>query len=173
MQQFSTAAEDGALFWYFRSELFPFSVSMLRYRCCSWCLVFYLPQFKAFDLPDDLTDTFSQRKQQYSWAGLFWSRMVIKLPWVERAGVHVPIWILFLKHTYSSVTLKYTFLSSLISVRLISGALSHISRSAHTTRLFSYHFLQLDRSFVWLSLEESVQFCTKWCSWHTTLYFCE
>lgn len=66
----------------------------------------------------------------------------------------MPIWILILKHTYSSITVKSIFQSGPISAQLISdsisGALSHISQSAHTSRLFSYHFLQLDRSFVWV-----------------------
>lgn len=48
---------------------------------------------------------------------------------------------------------------------------SHISATALLSALRNSPTAEL--SVVWLSFEESVQFCTKWCNWHTTLYFCE
>lgn len=58
-----------------------------------------------------IKETLLNRSHKFSSAGHFWTKDGLKYKSGLRAdvAVHVPIWVLFLKHTYSSVTVKYVF----------------------------------------------------------------
>lgn len=111
-------------------------------------------------------------------------------------AAHVPIWVLFLKHIYSSAVVNDLFSIQSCSRTIVCFIFSLFSTNrpplnpSVTAVQFTYHTFapRCPFTLVWLFpaeisvvqydwvvwvLKSLCNFCTKWCTWHTSLYFCE